>query len=67
MAEWISIEDKKPEEYGSYIVAAHDGHILRVTVAAWQKRAKRWGLTSKRAYWRVTHWMPLPSPPKEGE
>ena len=67
MAKWISVKDSLPEELGSYIVAAHDGHVLRVTFAKWQNRFKRWELTGARAYWRITHWMPLPEPPREGE
>lgn len=62
---WISVEDKKPEEGGTYIVVAFDGHTKRVTFAKWQKRVCAWLMTGARSYWKVTHWMPLPEPPKE--
>lgn len=67
MAEWISVNDRLPEESAYYIVAAHDGHVLRTTFVKWQKRLNRWDITGARTYWRITHWMPLPKPPKEGE
>ena len=62
---WISVEDRLPAESGTYITAADDGHAKRVTFVKWQKRNKLWELTGARSYWRITHWMPLPEPPKE--
>ena len=62
--EWISVKDRLPEENGMYIVTANDGHAQRVSFVLWQKRNKAWNLTGARSYWRVTHWQPLPQPPK---
>ena len=62
---WISVKDRKPEEGGTYIVAAFDGHARQVTFAKWQKRVGGWLMTGARSYWHVTHWMPMPEPPKE--
>lgn len=62
--EWISVKDKLPEESGMYIVTANDGHAQRVSFVLWQKKNRRWNLTGARSYWRVTHWQPLPQPPK---
>ena len=62
--EWISVEDRLPEESGMYIVTANDGHAQRVSFLLWQKRNRMWNLTGARSYWRVTHWQPLPQPPK---
>lgn len=61
---WISVEDELPEESGYTIVYCTDGHINHRTFSKYQKQLKRWDLTGARSYWRVTHWMPLPSPPK---
>ena len=62
--EWISVKDRLPEESGMYIVTANDGHAQRVSFVLWQKKNRRWNLTGARSYWRVTHWQPMPQPPK---
>ena len=62
--EWISVKDRLPEESGMYIVTANDGHAQRVSFVLWQKKNRMWNLTGARSYWRVTHWQPLPQPPK---
>lgn len=62
--EWISVENRKPEESGMYIVTANDGHAQRVSFVLWQKKNRMWNLTGARSYWRVTHWQPMPPPPK---
>ena len=62
--QWISVKDRLPEESGMYIVTANDGHAQRVSFVQWQKKNRMWNLTGARSYWRVTHWMPMPQPPK---
>ena len=64
--EWVSVYDRLPEESGMYIVTANDGHAQRVSFVQWQKKNRMWNLTGARSYWRVTHWQPMPQPPKEG-
>lgn len=66
-SKWISVEDGLPEESGTYITAALDGHTTRVTFVKWQKRNRHWELAGARSYWKITHWMPLPKPPKRLE
>lgn len=63
--EWIPVTDRLPEESGMYIVTANDGHAQRVSFVLWQKKNRMWNLTGARSYWRVTHWIPMPEPPKE--
>lgn len=55
---WISVEDKLPEEENYYLVS--DGiSVLRYWVdRGWVPS----GLSDD-----ITHWMPLPNPPKKGE
>ena len=65
--EWISVKDRLPEESGMYIVTANDGHAQRVSFVLWQKKNRMWSLNGARSYWRITHWQPMPQPPKEGE
>lgn len=62
--EWMSVEDRLPEESGMYIVTANDGHAQRVSFVLWQKKNRMWNLTGARSYWKVTHWQPMPKPPK---
>ena len=62
---WISVEERLPEDGGYTIVFCADGERRHVTFAKFQKTPKRWELTGTRSYWHVTHWMPLPSAPKE--
>ena len=62
--EWISVKERLPEESGMYIVTANDGHAQRISFVQWQKRNRMWNLTGARSYWRVTHWQPIPQPPK---
>ena len=58
MSEWISVEDRLPESGGRYLVILNNGQLC---IAIWVA-----------AYWaigvdtisNVTHWMPLPEPPK---
>ena len=40
--EWISVDDRLPEESGMYIVTANDGHKQRVSFVLWQKRNRMW-------------------------
>ena len=63
-SKWISVTERLPEENGTYIVSAFDGHDGRTSFAKWQNRFKTWNLTGARSYWKVTHWMPLPEPPE---
>ena len=62
--EWVDVKDRLPEESGMYIVTANDGHAQRVSFVQWQKKNRIWNLTGARSYWRITHWQPLPQPPK---
>lgn len=78
MSEWISVKDKLPKENGIYIVYAQGGTSVagwiwydNVVVAAeyafcewtWNENGIEWDISGI-----VTHWMPLPEPPRmEGE
>jgi hypothetical protein len=73
MSNWISVKDRLPED-GSF---DEDGYVL--VWVKWRCPAiarKDWAQGWKPEHWRtdcgerleikdVTHWMPLPEPPKE--
>ena len=73
VAEWISVKDKSPTKKGQYLVAYHVAHWDSVnyeyTVVGID--SFRGGKADNRYSWAhnkyrlVTHWMPLPEPPKE--
>ena len=63
---WISVEERLPEKMYSACLVYSDGYIQ---VACWSHDKMGWDV------WfyvdgeydpDVTHWMPLPEPPKEG-
>ena len=74
--EWISVDDRLPEESGNYIVCCDDSfcsygegiwYSSDVVVVSeyykgswiWYEGGTEWSLENI-----VTHWMPLPQPPK---
>ena len=69
MSEWISVEERLPETASEYLVVYHPCHwdavSEKVCVGIDTFRGKTaW---AKKKYQRVTHWMPLPEPPKENQ
>lgn len=59
-AEWISVKERLPDLYGTYLVYTYDNHIklgyfCELVI----------GLPPSFDDFDVTHWMPLPEPPKE--
>ena len=61
--EWISVDDRLPEIGRDYLVT--DGIVCMV--AAFRTQAGIWDFWTIK-WWDtsdVTHWMPLPEPPKE--
>lgn len=55
---WISV-DEPPEEYGKYLALDDKGRHWEVEFTY-----KCWLINNMRAY-HLTHWQPLPQPPKE--
>ena len=60
---WISVKERLPERSGKYLIVAVDhGKIKHVTTSMF---GKFFYMTGRMTHWKVTHWMPLPEPPKE--
>ena len=53
--EWISVKDRLPDKHTDVLVCQTNGKVLK----GWLGSADRWFAPGI-----VTHWMPLPQPPK---
>jgi hypothetical protein len=58
--EWISVKDRLPDESGEYLAYCGECDGICVLYFEILKTKSKW-----RTNWKeVTHWMPLPQPPK---
>lgn len=68
MAEWISVEERLPEDNHSVLV--YCPYNKCIFTAYYDDFAGEWvhfgGCMPGEVYYPVSHWMPLPEPPKEG-
>ena len=64
---WISVKDKVPKPHEAVLTFVRQGIEVWMSIAC-RNDAGFWllSLTGGRDDWSVTHWMPLPEPPKEG-
>lgn len=56
---WISVEERLPEKHAGVIVRCEDGYMALMTYDG-----SHWNWNGRYED-SVTHWMPLPEPPKE--
>ena len=63
---WISVKDKVPKPHEAVLAFVRQGIEVWMSIAC-RNDAGFWllSLTGGRDDWSVTHWMPLPEPPKE--
>lgn len=64
---WISVEERLPDvDYYDYVLA-WDGY--NINFLHYSHRWQQWEdyCSMKKHHWNVTHWMPLPIPPKGDE
>lgn len=57
---WISVEDALPEIYEKVLTADRDGNVTE----NFRCNIKTGELQWSKGFW-ITHWMPMPEPPKE--
>ena len=67
---WIPVTERLPDETGNYLTAFGDGKAMAVNEFMhprdWLTEEGRKAHPNGKWYWGgVTHWMPLPEPPKE--
>lgn len=65
---WISVEDRMPDKSGPYLVRFKNvfGERLAIKVYYWNAKIGYWrGAEAHSMIIGITHWMPLPEPPKE--
>lgn len=63
MSEWISVKDRLPEGYKDVLVCFENSSGYHVDITFYSDKldyGEGWYLTAD-----ITHWMPLPEPPKE--
>ena len=60
--QWISVKDRLPEPDENPVLAGN-AELCFVNTAWYHVATKRWELPSG-FFCEVTHWMPLPEPPK---
>ena len=70
MTEWISVEDRLPEECGIYWVCYEVNGRLKTHYSIWQENSRiykgsKFGWKSRELVRRsnIKYWMPLPAPP----
>ena len=72
MSEWISVDDRLPDESGWYLAYQENGNIfcrellVEKYIAPPEKVGQKhysWIKQRPERYGYVTHWMPLPEPP----
>jgi len=62
--EWIPVTERLPEYGGSYITAFSKGEVGHNLYMTFADGSGKWYQNSEDTG-EVTHWMPLPEPPKE--
>ncbi len=67
MSKWISVKERLPTSSAKYIACVRDRNDAKWTVCAdWSCEMRSWFGEFGEIKNKVTHWMPLPDPPKEG-
>ena len=61
--EWISVAERNPSESGKYLVCTINGKVYQTKFYSYpENKGGHWGQKDKGR--TITHWMPLPEPPK---
>ena len=60
-AEWIRVDERLPDENGRFLTVDKKGDMM---VCFWEKHFGWFAMVCNKN--AITHWMPLPEPPKGG-
>lgn len=68
--EWIPVAERLPDSDGKYLVARYECGKYSISVRKYRKEVPCW-YRGYCGHWErrtngITHWMPLPEPPKGG-
>lgn len=64
--QWIPVTERLPERNGEYLVCTLHDFYKNTKVAKASFKRSSGGFYGNGGHWsNVTHWMPLPEPPKE--
>lgn len=61
-SEWVSVNDSLPDDLTQVLVYTNHGYMFTARRAVIESKNSR---PDDGAYERITHWMSMPSPPKE--
>lgn len=64
-SEWVSVEDKLPEDETTDVLFYNSGYKLCVIGRLYDRKLKIFWDTSADTHTQVTHWQPLPQPPNQ--
>lgn len=64
---WISVEDRLPDRQGKYLIYTHNGYVTFGYWGDYGDGKSSFNPNPRFDYHNVTHWMPVPEPPKERE
>lgn len=64
--EWISVEDKLPEEGETVLICTKGGYVTQAYLFTDIAEQSFLETYINNQFFDVTHWQPLPTPPKKG-
>lgn len=65
MSEWIYVKDRLPPQYESVLIAVKENDKYEVDFGYIDERGEWTIFSDFDIGHEITHWMPLPEPPKE--
>lgn len=65
MSEWISIKDRLPNPIFDFVLACADGAMSTIGYREENGFYEVYPIQTQIDIQMITHWMPLPEPPKE--
>lgn len=64
MSDWISVKDKLPDDVFDFVIAYADGAMSTIGYSRDSGFYEVYPIKTQLVIGDITHWMPLPAPPK---